>query len=92
MPDINDVFISYSHEDKNFVVQIENALLEKGLKVWRDKTRLKPGAKFSDEIIENIQNSSIGLCIISESYLNSQWCNQEVGAIKANKSYLFPFF
>ena len=83
MPDINDVFISYSSQDSDLVDQIEEALLDGEWKVWRDKTRLKAGAKFSDEIIENIQSRLIGLCIISESYLNSQWCNQEVGAIKA---------
>jgi hypothetical protein len=88
----HDVFVSYVHVDNRKYQQnigwveklVENLreALPQGLKrgqpdIWRDQ-RLSSSEPFPDAIGKAVTHSATLLVILSESYLTSAWCKQEL--------------
>ena len=76
-----DVFLSYNWMIKDQVKQLEEKLIDSGLKVWRDESLhgLKSnGSDLLGQIANAISNSKIFICFITELYCQSQICNQEI--------------
>ena len=82
------VFLSYNHKIKNQVKQIEEKLINNGLRVFRDENDedgLKVnGNDLSGQLVTAISASKIFICCITEQYCASHVCNQEIQF--ANKS------
>lgn len=89
----HDIFISYAsvnnlkpENDKpgwvtNFRVKLEKELVSRigrDLKIWMDEKDIAVGDKFSDEILGGVETSAILLIILSETYLDSEWCTTEI--------------
>jgi len=76
MPYEYDLFISYSHHDKECISRIAHALADAGLRVWWDH-QMHGG----DEILPNIQdamaNSRAVAIAISRSSMKSPWVTKE---------------
>src|ERR1044072_7566482 len=89
-----DVFISYAHNDNmaprgqygwvdNFHIALYNYLTErlgKGrrAKIWRDRTELQGNSLLDEALANNVNNSLIFIPIISENYLASEYCREEL--------------
>lgn len=74
------VFISYSHEDRDFAHKLAGSLVSRNVHVWIDTWELSVG----DSIVEKIQ-SAIGesdcLCVVlSKAAVQSAWCKKELSA------------
>ena len=75
------VFISYSHDDKDFVTKLVSDLREKGINVWFDEN-IQPGDRFPIKIHSNLSTSTHFIAILSKSSVKSrQWI--EIEASKA---------
>ena len=76
MPRKKQAFLSYSHADEEYVQRLRIHLkpLEKkyNFVVWDDK-KLKPGDKWKEEILQNIEQSSVVILLISADFLASQF-------------------
>lgn len=74
-------FISYSHNDNDFKLKFENHLSEFfseiDIDVWSD-SNLKPGQNWYYEIDKNLENSNIIFCLISNNFVNSEPCKDEL--------------
>lgn len=72
-----DLFISYSHKDEEYRIQLENHL--KPLKRmgiindWSDR-KIDPGDKWRDAIDRNLEAAQIILLLISSDFLASDYC------------------
>jgi len=70
------IFISYSHEDTNFLNLLMTHLtyLEKhySFEIWNDK-KLKSGINWSDKIYEELKQSNIAILLISQHFLVSDF-------------------
>lgn len=81
----NDVFISYAHADNTrqwvdaFETNLRNRLIQIGASadVWKDNKKLAGNDDFSDEILQQLKQSSLLISIITPSSYNSHWCEQE---------------
>jgi TIR domain len=78
-----DVFISYAHEDKDWVAKAKDRLvttlasyLTPRVQVWFD-TRIDPGREFRQEIREKLEQTPVFLAVVSPNYLQSEFCIQE---------------
>jgi len=82
----HDVFISYAHQDSQYV---EDVLLP-GLEMPEDDGKhhdkykciihsrdWTPGAAIPDQILESVENSRRTVIILSEDYVSSMWSNME---------------
>ena len=74
------VFISYSHENKEFVDQLAIQLVQQNVHVWLDRWELSLG----DSIIDKVQDAADGanalLVILSNASVASEWCKKELSA------------
>ena len=74
------VFISYSHEDKEFVEWLKNNLEGLGLDIWYDHQELQLGDSIKNKITEGIQSSSIFIVILSKVSKSSAWVRYELNS------------
>lgn len=87
-----DIFISYAHLDNEPLAPGEDgwitrfhatlqALLNMRLghssNIWRDD-KLQGNDVFSDEIMQQFEDTAVLLSILTPRYLNSEWCTREI--------------
>jgi TIR domain len=86
-----DVFISYSHQDREAADELYDGLRSHGLRVFRDSTSLVTGTAWWDEIRNAIRTAGYFVPLYSSDYLRSDTCMSEFSiALASGKSVLFP--
>jgi len=91
------IFISYAHEDIDFVRTLKGALDAAGLNVWFDKDQLMAGGDWEDQIERNLRNSILFLPIISQhtqtwlhdAYFRAEWNYADAIARRSDASSTF---
>src|SRR5262245_13692312 len=73
---MDDVFISYAHEDKPRVAVLVAELEEKGLSVWWDD-RLEAGETWDRRIEYELNQAACVLAIWSQSSIAREWIRVE---------------
>jgi len=89
------VFISYSHNDKEYADQICKVLKGEGYDIWIDKLRIKNNDNIAKLIDKGIDQADVVLLLISQSSLSSTWVQREFSAISLHqigdtKKYVIP--
>jgi hypothetical protein len=74
------VFISYSHEDKDFATNLAVQLVRHKAKVWIDQWELHVGDSIIDRIQSAIQGADSLLIILSKTSVSSEWCKKEISS------------
>jgi hypothetical protein len=72
-----DLFISYPHDDLEWVREFAGRLAQEGLRVARDEVVLRPGAVLLHAVESAIRDSAHGLLVFSPSSVASGWVDQE---------------
>lgn len=60
-------FISYAHKDKEKVKKLVEKMNISGLNIWFDEIEILPGDSILDKMIEGIENSELGILILSKN-------------------------
>jgi hypothetical protein len=96
MPDpVITIFVSYSHNDAAYLGDDSLLGYVKGLEkenvaFWTD-CNIRVGEAWDEVIKANIQKAHIALVLVSQSFLDSEYCqNVEIAHFLAQKSHLFP--
>lgn len=71
------IFISYSHKDSKEVWPIVAKMQRDGYCVWYDEG-IDPGSEWDDNIASHIEKCGCMLAFISQNYLNSENCRDEL--------------
>jgi hypothetical protein len=71
-----DVFISYAHEDGEFVARLRERLKAAGLRVWLDQERLRAGDALKETIRQALWRSEQAVFVLSEA--TGPWGNFEL--------------
>jgi hypothetical protein len=72
-----DVFISYSHTDREFVTKLANKLRENGIMVFLDYEEFRVGSPLIIELERAVTSSRYILLVLSPDFLQSSWNNFE---------------
>ncbi|XP_040996148.1 disease resistance protein RUN1-like [Juglans microcarpa x Juglans regia] len=75
-----DVFLSFRGKDvrRKFISHLYQALLQNGIKTYKDNVDLKRGEQISSELFKAIEESRIAIIVFSENYAESKWCLDEL--------------
>ena len=71
-------FISYSHADKSFAVQLHDTLQNRGIRCWLDEKQLLPGHDIYDEVDRGVRLWDKVLLCCSQKSLTSWWVDLEI--------------
>ncbi len=72
-----DVYLSYSHQDKDFAETINRELSKNGIRAFFDSEHINTG-NIANIILSAIQSTRFFVCIISERSSKSDWCMNEL--------------
>jgi len=73
----NYIFMSYSHRDMREVLDMVEQFQLRGYNVWFDEG-IDPGAEWDETIASHIEECTYFIAYISENYINSQNCRDEL--------------
>ena len=71
------IFISYAHKDKKEVLRYIDALEKHGFLVWFDRG-VEAGSEWPEYIAQRLAGSMCVLSFISENFVDSTNCKQEL--------------
>jgi len=74
------IFISYSHQDKNFADKLAAHLVKHRARVWVDRWELSVGDSIVERVQSAIQEASALIVVLSKASVQSQWCKKELSA------------
>jgi hypothetical protein len=74
-----DIFISYSHKNKNEIDDLVSKLKGRhpSLRIFVDRLELRPGAAWQQHIFDSLDASRKVICVFSPDYLLSRICKEE---------------
>ena len=75
---LTQVFISHSENDNVMVEKIGKSLMREGLTIWTDRTDIKTGTQFQDEINQGIEQADNVVYLISADSIQSKYCQDEL--------------
>lgn len=78
---VYDVFVSYSHDDLDWVAEFAALLEGGGLRVARDEVFLRPGDVLVHAIEQAIRDSAHGILVFSRASVASGWVQQEYATL-----------
>lgn len=88
---IFNIFISYSTNDLDKIRPVLNLLSTiQDTKIFFADKSIDPGDDISQTIINNIKYSDVFLVFYSESAINSNYVQQEIGVAKSNDKIIIP--
>ena len=74
------IFISYSHQNKEFVNGLAIQLVRRNINVWLDRWELSIGDSIIDRVQKAVDGASALLVVLSKASVASEWCNKEINA------------
>ncbi|OGF20573.1 hypothetical protein A2316_00475 [Candidatus Falkowbacteria bacterium RIFOXYB2_FULL_38_15] len=74
------VFISFSSQDKKFVLNLSEALKSHGVDVWCYLWEMKAGDSLINKINDGLNSSDHLIAILSKNSLDSHWVKKELNA------------
>ncbi len=85
-----DIFISYSRRDQEFVTRLSSDLDAQVAGVWFDQSAIQLGEKWHDEIMEGIRDCKSFILVLSPDAMESRYVREEVNkALELGKT-IFP--
>ena len=74
------IFISYSHENKDFADKLAMQLVSHNINIWLDRWELNIGDSIIAKIQEAVDGASAILVLLSKASVSSDWCRNEINA------------
>ncbi len=85
-----DIFISYSRRDQEFVTRLASDLNARIAGVWFDQSAIQAGEKWHDEIMEGIQGCKAFILVLSPDAMESRYVREEVNKALELGRRIFP--
>ncbi|MGK7877808.1 MAG: TIR domain-containing protein [Xenococcaceae cyanobacterium] len=87
---MTQLFIAFSEKDRDIKDKISKNLMREGLTIWINKTDIKTGTEFQEEINKGIEGADNFVYLMSSNSLESKYCQQEIEHAFANNKRIIP--
>lgn len=85
-----EVFISYSREDKDRVLDLAARLRGAGVSLWIDQGGIDGATLWGEEIVKALENAKVLLLVVTESAVRSHNVAKEVVLASERKGHILP--
>jgi adenylate cyclase len=85
-----DVFISYSREDKDKVLELTGKLRAAGVPLWIDVGGIDGATMWGEEIVHALEKAKVLLLMVTESAVQSHNVAKEVVLTSERKGHILP--
>ncbi|HEX4696947.1 MAG TPA: TIR domain-containing protein, partial [Candidatus Udaeobacter sp.] len=89
-PRPQEVFISYSRKDKEFVRRLDEALKRRDREAWVDWEGIPPGDTWEKTIYGAIEGTNTFIFVLTPDSIASEVCGKEIAHAAANNKRLVP--
>jgi TolB-like protein/Flp pilus assembly protein TadD len=90
MAEAADVFISYSREDKDKVLDLTGKLKAAGVPLWMDVGGIDGATMWGEEIVHALESAKVLLLMVTESSVRSHNVAKEVVLASERKGHILP--
>jgi hypothetical protein len=90
VPRSQEVFISYSRKDKEFVRRLDEELKRRDREAWVDWEGIPPGDKWEKTIYGAIEATHTFIFVLTPDSIASEVCGKEIAHAAANNKRLVP--
>jgi tetratricopeptide (TPR) repeat protein len=87
---LDDIFISYSRKDREFVRRLDQALRQRKHEAWVDWDDIHPAEEFMQAIRSAIERTDAFVFVLSPDSVGSQVCGREVAHAVSHNKRLIP--
>src|SRR5271157_1694713 len=87
---MENIFICYSHLDRDFALKLIQALKDSGKDVWIDRENLGPSTIWRTEIEEAIEGAVAFIFLLSIPSIQSAYCTREFEYAQKLKKKIIP--
>lgn len=85
-----DVFISYSRDDQDRVLDLAAKLRGAGVSLWIDQGGIDGATLWGEEIVKALENAKVLLLVVTESAVRSHNVAKEVVLASERKGHILP--
>ena len=85
-----EVFVSYSREDKDRVLDITAKLRAAGVALWIDQGGIDAASQWSEQIVNALEGAKVLLLMVTESSVHSHNVAKEVVLVSERKGRILP--
>jgi WD40 repeat protein len=89
-PRPNDVFVSYSRKDKEFVLRLDEELKRRGREAWVDWEGIRPTEEFMQAIYGAIESTDTFVFVLTPDSVASEVCGREIAHAAAHNKRMVP--
>ena len=90
LPRPQEVFISYSRKDKEFVRRLDEELKRRNREAWVDWEGIPPGDIWEKTIYGAIESTHTFIFVLTPDSIASEVCGKEIAHAAANNKRLVP--
>src|SRR5438093_13171335 len=90
VPPTDEVFISYSRKDKEFVRRLDEELKRRNREAWVDWEGIPPGDTWEKTIYGAIEATHTFIFVLTPDSIASEVCCKEIAHAAANNKRLVP--
>jgi TolB-like protein/Flp pilus assembly protein TadD len=90
MADPEDVFVSYSRQDNDKVLELTAKLRAAGVRMWMDVRNIDGATMWGEEIVNALARCKVLLLLVSRSAVSSQNVVKEVLLASERKGHILP--
>lgn len=83
-------FLSYSHQDRKFAGMIKGLIDDYGFDTFLAHEDLQPSVEWQKVILSKLKECIVFLPLLTESFAESDWTDQETGIAVARRKIIVP--
>ncbi len=85
-----EVFVSYSRNDKERVLELAGQLRAAGVSLWLDTSGIDAATLWGEQIVNALESSKVLLLMVTESAVHSDNVAKEVTLVSERKGHILP--